>query len=156
MEPNLRVTISTARNTARDTLSGQTDQITLVDSRKTTCTALASTSGLIRGSTKDNGWTTKCTERERLNGPTAESTWVNLSAIKRRDKVASLGLIIEYTTEHGEMVNSTGKASTQLKIMIPSMAFGRKASVLNGYKKKTDQFFCPNLIYTIYTRIFLK
>lgn len=55
----------------------------------------------------DNGRTIRWKAMACLHGQTAEDMKVNISMIKKKDKVSSIGLMAESTRETGKMGNNT-------------------------------------------------
>ena len=130
-------------------LNGLMDRCTLESSIITTSTAKEFTHGPMAASTKVNGATTKCTEREPSPGLTVESMSVNTLTIRSKDTVSSFGLMVDATKAIGRVVNSMVRECMLPAKAMKSTESGRTVSASDGSEERMVELEALNeIIYS--------
>lgn len=110
MGPLSRDSLSRESNQARDSTSGQVEQLMMARFVKMTSTALAFTSGLTGEPTRATGRMERCTATVSTLARTANNMRVPMSMVRRKAGEFSLGPMDVSTTVNGSRVGSMGKA----------------------------------------------
>lgn len=121
------------RNTDVEPLNGLMGLNTLVISLTTTLTEKVCTPGLMDVSTMVSGKATKCTEKEFSLGLMEECIRVNMSMIRRKVTVFSLGPTTVNTTANGKMESSTVSVPTTHQEEKSRRVSGLTESVPDGW-----------------------
>ena len=112
MEPVMKETTNTAKNTVLEPSNGQTHLCSLVNFSITISMEKVFTCGVMAGNTKETGKTTRCMVKARSHGVMVASIWVNMWMTRKMDMESSSGQTEGHTKETGRMANNMAMACT--------------------------------------------
>jgi hypothetical protein len=133
---NMKVIMNMERNMEPVLSNGLMDPCTSESFITTTSTAREFIPGQTAVSTRENGATTRCMEREPSLGQMVASMLVSTLMIRNKVTESSSGLTADATRATGKEVSNTARVCTSLARAMRSMENGKTASAFVGLERK--------------------